>query len=211
MADRLGLDAEFPGGNWLDRFRNDEGKIGGSENTLFRILQACPETAGAIAFNTRCGGLEARREGPWGDPGPWTSTMTAAHVIYFQGLGIPASVKRLDTALAVFSDLNRFDPLLEYLNRLVWDGKPRIDTWLIDYASAANHGDRQFHWGQIPDQHDRPRGRAGLPMSTMRCAWKAIRVSARPRSLASWAGSTCRRICRISTAATPSRSPVPIG
>jgi putative DNA primase/helicase len=138
MADRLGLDAEFPGGNWLDRFRNDEGKIGGSENTLFRILQACPETAGAIAFNTRCGGLEARREGPWGDPGLWTSTMTATQVVYFQGLGIPASVKRLDTALAVFGNLNRFDPLLEYLNGLHWDGKPRINTWLVDYAKAAN-------------------------------------------------------------------------
>jgi Virulence-associated protein E len=29
-----------------------------------------------------------------------------------------------------------FDPLLDYLNSVKWDGKPRLDRWLIDYATA---------------------------------------------------------------------------
>lgn len=29
-------------------------------------------------------------------------------------------------------------PILEYLSRLVWDGKKRIDTWLIEYGGAAD-------------------------------------------------------------------------
>ena len=32
-------------------------------------------------------------------------------------------------------------PVREYLDGLVWDQKPRVERWLIDYAKA--HGD--FH------------------------------------------------------------------
>ena len=33
---------------------------------------------------------------------------------------------------------NSFHPVLEYLRPLQWDGKPRLDTWLIDYMGAPN-------------------------------------------------------------------------
>lgn len=33
---------------------------------------------------------------------------------------------------------NGFHPVKDYLEPLVWDGVPRIDTWLIDYADAAD-------------------------------------------------------------------------
>ena len=29
-------------------------------------------------------------------------------------------------------------PVRDYLTDLLWDGKPRIDTWLIDYAGAPD-------------------------------------------------------------------------
>jgi predicted P-loop ATPase len=138
-SDRLGVDSEFgEDTRWLDRFRRDDGKIGGSEATLLGILNACPQTAGGIGYNTRRGRLEALRKGPWGEDGAWSSTMTAAQVIYFQRLGIPACVGRFDTALAVFAEGNCFDPLLDYLNGLHWEGKPLIDTWLIKYAGAKD-------------------------------------------------------------------------
>ena len=29
-----------------------------------------------------------------------------------------------------------FDPVMDYLERLQWDGVPRLDSWLIDYCGA---------------------------------------------------------------------------
>ncbi len=33
---------------------------------------------------------------------------------------------------------NSFNPVLDYLDSLIWDGKPRLDTWLSVYLGAAN-------------------------------------------------------------------------
>lgn len=40
-----------------------------------------------------------------------------------------------DAALGV-AQFESFHPVKDYLNNLKWDGKKRIDTWLMDYASA---------------------------------------------------------------------------
>ena len=31
-----------------------------------------------------------------------------------------------------------FDPVRDYLDSLVWDGKTRLDRWLVDYCRAAD-------------------------------------------------------------------------
>jgi predicted P-loop ATPase len=47
-----------------------------------------------------------------------------------------------DTKNGIFDALkarcldNAFDPVLDYLDKVEWDGKRRLDTWLIDYATA---------------------------------------------------------------------------
>jgi len=137
MNDRLGIDAEFGATDWMKGLRRTEkGAIVGNENNLVRALKACPETAGAIAADTRQDCLVALRNGPWGQAGRWSSTMTSCLAVYFQELGIPARSEKLDEALAVIGDNNRIDPLCAYLDSQSWDRDQRMDTWLPRYAGA---------------------------------------------------------------------------
>ena len=50
---------------------------------------------------------------------------------------IPAPRTRND-ALVALCLTNKFDPVLDYLNALQWDGTPRLDRWLITYAGAED-------------------------------------------------------------------------
>ena len=44
----------------------------------------------------------------------------------------------LAEAITVVSHARNFHPVREYLRGLVWDGKPRIDQWLVTYAGALD-------------------------------------------------------------------------
>jgi hypothetical protein len=126
------------GNGWLEALRMHDGKISQSEATLLRALQTCPETAGAFVYDMRRAQLRVLRSGTWGTAGAWSSTMTVRLMIYFQSLGIPARKERLDDAVAAVADLNRVDPLRDWLDKLKWDGKPRLSKWLVTYAGATD-------------------------------------------------------------------------
>ena len=49
----------------------------------------------------------------------------------------PGTVNTLD-ALVQLCLQNKFDPVVDYLNALTWDGVPRLDRWLITYAGAED-------------------------------------------------------------------------
>ena len=46
-----------------------------------------------------------------------------------------------DVIVAVLADDRSFNPVLEYLEGLTWDGVKRIDEWLMAYASAEDLGE----------------------------------------------------------------------
>lgn len=50
--------------------------------------------------------------------------------------GVEFSDNVVNQSLMEIADRNRFHPVREWLEGLVWDGKDRIDTWLKDYAGA---------------------------------------------------------------------------
>ena len=45
-------------------------------------------------------------------------------------------IDNVQQALERACEANRFDPVLDYLNSLVWDGTPRLDRWLSTYMGA---------------------------------------------------------------------------
>ena len=50
------------------------------------------------------------------------------------GMNLP--VNTVKDAIEVASEVNSYNPVLEYFERLVWDGKPRLDNWLMDCCGA---------------------------------------------------------------------------
>lgn len=51
------------------------------------------------------------------------------------------SGSRIRDAVTFIADNNKFHPVKQYLEKLKWDGVPRIDTWLRDYLGAEENED----------------------------------------------------------------------
>jgi predicted P-loop ATPase len=49
------------------------------------------------------------------------------------------SDKRLGMIAEDLGRANTYHPIIDYLDSVAWDGKSRIDTWLIDYCAAENN------------------------------------------------------------------------
>jgi hypothetical protein len=73
--------------------------------------------------------------------GRWEGELTDAGVAFIRGLILKTYA--FDTGRDVLNDAlfqlcieNSFDPVLDYLNALVWDGKPRLDDWVVRYLGC---------------------------------------------------------------------------
>lgn len=49
------------------------------------------------------------------------------------------SSQKVDDALALEFEKKKFHPIINYLKQLIWDGKKRVDTLLIDYFGAEDN------------------------------------------------------------------------
>jgi hypothetical protein len=47
-------------------------------------------------------------------------------------------LENVQQALERRCEANRFDPVLDYLDSLCWDGHPRLDRWIVTYMAAAD-------------------------------------------------------------------------
>ena len=129
-------------GGWQTRLlRNDAGKMLAAHENVALFLQNAPEWAGVIGFNEFTGGHYVRRQ----PPAPVTAAPGAELEDHFdtevvrwlerRGMLVkPDLVRRVIDSVA---RRNAYHPVREYLEPLVWDGQPRIRTWLIDYCGVG--------------------------------------------------------------------------
>lgn len=70
----------------------------------------------------------------FGDPRPWEDSDTTAFLMFIQG-GLQmhkVSLPMAQLAIAHAANLNKRNPLTQWLSKLTWDNIPRLDTWLSD-------------------------------------------------------------------------------
>jgi predicted P-loop ATPase len=105
-------------------------------------LGGAPEWRDVLAWNEFSSRLTVTRQLP-GPPQPHlqvprelSEADTARVTDWLQHHGIFVNSGIAHEAVRAVADRNRFHPVRDYLNGLTWDGKPRLDTWLIDHLGA---------------------------------------------------------------------------
>lgn len=104
-------------------------------------LEYDPSLAGKIQLNVFSGRIEVNGRVPWIRPGAtniWGDDDASQLRLYFEHIfGKVPKADILDAVAATASD-HAYHPVRDYLDGLVWDGVPRLDTMLIDYLGAED-------------------------------------------------------------------------
>lgn len=107
---------------------------------LAELLALSPEWRGVVFFDEFASRATYSLSPPCGgSAGALTDghdDMLAAYLTSKYGLSI--SSKAAHDTVNLLAAQNPRHPLREYLKSLTWDGVPRLDTWLVDYAGAKD-------------------------------------------------------------------------
>ena len=127
-----------PGGtpDWLAPYWDvDKRRWLVSRKLVIRALQDDPALAGVLGMNELANAIEARRDWPWlhGRAGPINGSTDLQLGLYLsETYGLPSIARAaLSEAIETVAWQNRFHPVRKYLCALSWDGKPRVDKWLV--------------------------------------------------------------------------------
>jgi predicted P-loop ATPase/phage/plasmid primase-like uncharacterized protein len=107
-------------------------------------LRKAPEWTDVLWHDAFATNIVARHAPPWATDNneEWTDTpwcdrddYLVAEWLQHQGIRVPASIA--GQAVETVARDREFHPVREYLDGLAWDGRPRLEAWLITYLGAA--------------------------------------------------------------------------
>lgn len=115
-------------------YRN--GALASCLSNVYQILAHRPEWRGVVALDTFALKLIKRKPPPYhgGRVGEWTDTddTRTAMLLQRQYDFTPSSLL-VREALVTLAEDHQFNPVLDWLRSLKWDGVERLDHWIIDY------------------------------------------------------------------------------
>lgn len=120
------------------------GANGGYAKTLKNykiIINNDPNFKGKIRLNLFSGRVDVVGPLPWNratNSPTWTDTDTTELRTYMEPLIGKATKNDIADAVDACAGENAYHPVRNYLNGLVWDSIPRLDTLFIDYLGAAD-------------------------------------------------------------------------
>ncbi|MCR5128514.1 MAG: virulence-associated E family protein [Lachnospiraceae bacterium] len=116
---------------------NDRGNPKANVPNVERILMEDPFFAGAICFNELSERIDIVKDLGWKrDSVTLTDTDMAYITLYIEknyGIGYQSVI---ETAIKVVANENRYHPIRDVLNSLVWDGVPRVENMLTHFFGA---------------------------------------------------------------------------
>lgn len=130
--------AEDAGWTWKDALiRNGSGAVRPVLSNALMALEGAAEWRGVLAFDEFALTVHALKPTPWGFSGPWTDQQDRLFCDWAQReAGVFIDVMTAGQAIQTEAMEHAFHPVREYLNGLEWDGRERIDAWLMGYCGA---------------------------------------------------------------------------
>lgn len=127
--------------SWLKKLEtNKAGEYECTIENIKLILMNDPRLRGTSGYNMFNFKLTVLKDLPWRkvtqDTNTWADVDDSGlrHFLeYVYGITGPS---KIDDALEIVQELNKFHPVRDYLDSLAWDGVERLDTLFIDYLGA---------------------------------------------------------------------------
>jgi predicted P-loop ATPase len=121
---------------------NSKGQLLDSRENVFLFLNHHPDLEGLIAFDEFALRIIKRHPAPWDKPfegeKPWDDNDSLELALWMAQTN-DLSIRSMDSinhAVKLVSSRNAYDPLVQYLDALVWDGVKRNKHWLTDFAGV---------------------------------------------------------------------------
>lgn len=127
---------------WVKQLEMDEnGAIDASAKNLETIMRNDANLKDCFYTDQFASRLVIRRDVPWRKIGhePWWKDSDDAGLrVYLEKTYGIVNKSKIDDAFIQEAERNAVHPVREYLNGLNWDGKPRLETMLMDYLGAED-------------------------------------------------------------------------
>jgi len=107
---------------------------------LAKIIENDENTSTLFKFNNFTKNIELSKSPPWATD---STNITDNDMIKFKYYleythDINVNTRLIEEAVIILSSRKTYHPVKTYLEGLVWDGTPRIDTWLTDLCGAID-------------------------------------------------------------------------
>lgn len=142
FADNIGSDELYDNSWTKELIVTAKGDFESSANNLNIIFQKDQYLKDAFKLNTFDNKRYITRSVPWRKVDglePMRDVDYSGIRNYIECIYSIATSQKIDDALAVIVEQNKFNPVKDYLTSLTWDGVPRVDYLLIDYFGAEDN------------------------------------------------------------------------
>lgn len=145
FAEPTAVDTEEgePDTSWVTQLSaNAKGEYESSAANFNTILQNDAHLKDAFRLNTFDNRRYVCRTLPWRKvdrPEPLRDVDYSGVRNYIECVYGITGTQKVDDALALEFERHRYHPITDYIGSLSWDGKPRVDTLLIDYFGADDN------------------------------------------------------------------------
>lgn len=129
--------------NWMQKLQCNPqtGAIKSTIDNVIIILDNDPMLKGKFALNQFAGRGEILGTLPWSKDGTrrlWSDTDSNGLYWYLEKAYNITGRGNIDAALDIHAATHAFNEVQNYINRLSWDGVPRLDTLFIEYLGAED-------------------------------------------------------------------------